>query len=416
MASGMGMKQRNSTFIVGGAFRTRGEKILVQRRSWEMLRIFSDHMASPIFGMQLDPNDETLEYQLPNSVRIVALPFVRGKAKLIKTALHRALTPEIKKTIADCYAVYLRQPLWECWDVFNYARSLKKKILVSYHGDWPDALKISEVAGAKHLINLALAHYIDHVFKVMARNSEVSFCVGKELQDKYGTLAKKSVLFANFLHSADDIAEPRPLNESPPYRILFVGHFEEYKGTKYLIRAAVLLKKQGLDLKLILVGTGSLEQDLRALARSEGIEENIEWLGYIQHGSELMDVYRRADVLVLPSIASEGTAKVLMEAMSQGVPVIATDVGSSRYLLGDGKYGIIVQPGDASAIARSIENTVRDFNLRESFISKGVALARFHTRERQEEVVRSMLERTVPDLLGTPDYMHDLSQESQREP
>ncbi len=392
------------TFIVGGAFRTQGDKVLVQKRSWEMLRIFSDHMASPIFGMHLDPADETLEYPLPDMVRIAELPLIHGKAKLIRTAFCKPLTPEIKKIVDNCYAVYLRQPLWECWNIFRYAISKKKKILVSFHGDWPDALKKSETTTVKHFLNLALAQYIHYTFKVMARQSEVVFCVGEALQKKYGTSAKNSVVFANFLHSADDIAIPRVLNELPPYRILFVGHFEEYKGTKYLIRAVALLKQQGFNLKLVLVGTGSLEHYLRALVRKEGIEDNVEWLGYIQHGKELMAVYRKAELFVLPSIASEGTAKVLMEAMSQGVPLIATDVGNTRHLLEDGKYGIIVPSADASAIANAIRSLLDNANLRGAFIKKGLELARLSTKDRQKEIVKIAIESAMPEILGVPKY------------
>ena len=370
-----------------------------------MLRILSDQMEAPVFGMHLQQDDETLEYELPDGVRIVPIPLVLGKKKGLNTALRRALSPEIKETIDRCSAVYLRQPLWECWDVFRYARSRGKRILVSYHGDWPDALRRSDATGLKRLFNLALALYVDHVFKVMARHCELAFCVGQDLQDKYGRLAKRSVVFANFLHSKDDIASPHALNESPPYRILFVGGFEEYKGVKYLIRAAGILEQKNLDFKLTLVGAGSLEQDLRAQVRSEGIDQHVEWPGYIQHGKELMEFYRQADLFVLPSIASEGTAKVLMEAMSQGVPVIATDAGGNSHFLEDGEYGVLTPSKDAIKMASAIQNLLGDTELRTAFIQKGSDLARSSTREKQKEIVKTALESAMPEIIGAPKYL-----------
>jgi glycosyltransferase involved in cell wall biosynthesis len=275
---------------------------------------------------------------------------------------------------------------------------------VSYHGDWPDALRKTEAGLAGRVINRGLAHYVHHVFAAMARSCEVAFCVGEALHRKYGRLARKSVVFANFLHSTADIATPRPPKTSRPYTILFVGGLEEYKGVKYLLKASALLKRQGLPFKLVLVGTGSLQKELQSIAKMEDIEETVEWLGYIQHGEELFRVYREADLFVLPSIASEGTPKVLMEAMSQGVPVLATDVGSSGDLLAHGKYGVVVQPRDVDALADAIRDLCEDAELRRALSSRGIHLAHLSTLERQMTTVKAALEESVPEILGVPGY------------
>lgn len=404
------MSRSHSTFIVGGAFRIKNGKRLVQKRSWEMLRIFSDHMANPIFGMLRNQDDETFEYPLPDSVRILEIPSFHGKAKLINMALGRGLTPEIEETVDACCAVYLRQPLWECFDVFRSARARGKKTLVSYHGDWPDALRKSEASMLQRPFNLCMAAFIHHHFMAMAKRSEAVFCVGEALHERYGRFARKSVVFANFLHSTRDIAEPRPLKTAPPYRILFVGGFEEYKGIRYLIRAAALLKKQGIDFILTLVGKGSLEQQLRDLSKTERIADSVEWRGYVQHGPELMDVYRQADVFVLPSIASEGTAKVLMEAMSQGVPVVATDVGNTKRMLGNGEYGVVIRPADASALAAAIHAMLNNAERRSLYVKKGIILARQSTKEKQAAIVGALLRSAVPECIGVPQYLASLNE------
>ena len=124
-----------------------------------------------------------------------------------------------------------------------------------------------------------------------------------------------------------DIARHPEIRTEPPYTVLFVGRFEEYKGIEYLIRAVSTLRAEGLDLKLTLVGSGPLENRLRSLAHSVCMERHIRFPGYVQEEGDLREFYRTADVFVLPSIASEGTPKVVMEAVSQGIPVVATDVG-----------------------------------------------------------------------------------------
>jgi glycosyltransferase involved in cell wall biosynthesis len=68
-------------------------------------------------------------------------------------------------------------------------------------------------------------------------------------------------------------------------------------------------------------------------------------------------VYTAADVFVLPSF-TEGHAKVLLEAMSCGVPCVASDVGGNRAAIADGRTGLLVDPADAGALADAIERLV----------------------------------------------------------
>lgn len=398
------MNETRSTFVVGGACRFKGGKTFVQKRSWEMLRIFSDHLASPVFGMQHAADDETLAYELPDSVEIVALSCRRGKGKAVSTLLGRTLSEEVRNAIDRCHAVYLRQPSWACCDVFSYARS-RKKVLASYHGDWADALRQAEGSLARRTLNRAASFFVDHTMRSIARESEILFCVGRRLREKYGHFAKNCIEFANFLHTRQDIASERDVRITPPYRLLFIGGLEEYKGVKYLLQAAGHLRTQGVDFQLTIVGTGSLESSLKELSEREGLGERVRFVGYIQHGAELLETYRQADLFVLPSIASEGTPKVLMEAMSQGTPVLASDVGSIRQLLDNGEYGLLVSPKDSRCLAGEIRRALETPVLRQSLAATGLALARASTRDRQEDIVRNALKKTIPQIMGTPPYL-----------
>lgn len=375
-----------------------------------MLRIFSDNISAPVFAMMEVPGNETLEYLLPSQVRVVSFPMVLGAKKIIDTCLGFGLTDEIRNVIDDCYAVYLRQPLWICWDVFKYALSRKKKIIASYHGDWVDYYRKKEVGLIKHCFWAGFSIYIDHILKTIARHSEVLFCVGKSLADRYGSLAKETIIFANFLHSMNDIVVPRALCSKPPYNVLYVGILEQMKGIKYLIKAIGVLKTKGFDIDLTIVGAGPLQKSLISAADSAGSAENVKFRQYIQYGKELMQVYHSSDIFVLPSISGEGTPKVLMEAMSQGIPVIATDVGSSRYLLENGKYGILVQPKDVSSIVSAIQKLIEDKNLRTRLVNEGLKLARSCTKEKQEEIVRNGLKGAIPEIVGVPVYLREIDE------
>jgi glycosyltransferase involved in cell wall biosynthesis len=361
-------------------------------------------MSNPIFGMAEQPGNSTFGHELLENLEIIRIP---SGTKVVDTWLNRRLTDELRSIIDNCYAVYLRLPLWSCWDVFMYARSKRKKIITSYHGDWTETYRKRQVNLPKRCILLAFSVYIDHIIKKIISNSETVFFVGPNLADIYGSFAKKKVVFANFLHSFDDIARPHEVCTKPPYKILYVGNLEERKGVEYLIKATGILNTKGFNVHLIIVGSGNLKNELRCLADSVGLNNRVKFLGYLQHGKELMDIYRSSDMFVLPSISSEGMPKVVMEAMTQGVPVVATDIGSTRYLLGDGRYGIVVPPADSQSIVAAVQRIIENLEFRTRLINEGLELARLSTREKQKEIIEKGLREAIPEIVGFPAYLRD---------
>jgi glycosyltransferase involved in cell wall biosynthesis len=369
-----------------------------------MLRLFTDHIANPVFGMAEQPGNKTLGSALPAKVKVVAIP---DGTRVFDTWLDRRLTDELQTVIDGCYAVYLRLPFWTCWDVFVYARSKRKKIITSYHGDWTETYRKRQANLPKRCILLAFSVYIDHIIKKIVSNSETVFFVGQKLADMYGSFAKKKVVFANFLHSLDDIAQPHEVCTKPPYKILYVGNLEERKGVKYLIEALAILRTKGISINLTLVGSGSLKGQLKSQVDFEGLSSQVKFLNYIQYGKKLMNIYRSSDVLVLPSISSEGVPKVAMEAMTQGIPVVATDIGSTRYLLGNGRYGIVMPPADSQSIAAAVQRIIENLEFRTRLINEGLELARLSTREKQKEIIEKGLREAIPEIVGFPAYLRD---------
>jgi glycosyltransferase involved in cell wall biosynthesis len=131
----------------------------------------------------------------------------------------------------------------------------------------------------------------------------------------------------------------------------------------------------GLAWKLIHIGGGELLPLLKKQARDLGLSDRIEWLGAQPHAT-VLDTYGRADLFVLASrIAAngdrDGLPNVLMEAQSQGVACISTHVSAVPELVVDGETGILVAPGDTSALARELENLITHPALRRRFGEAG---------------------------------------------
>jgi glycosyltransferase involved in cell wall biosynthesis len=141
-----------------------------------------------------------------------------------------------------------------------------------------------------------------------------------------------------------------------------VGRLSSEKGTSFFVEAAARLCREFTDLSFVQVGDGPLREVLEAQVRQLGIERQFIFAGQRQ---DMAQVYRSFDVFVLPSLM-EGMPMALLEAMSGGLPVVATSVGAVPGVLCGPDLGHLVPPGDSEALAAGIRPFVLDRAKRES--------------------------------------------------
>lgn len=140
--------------------------------------------------------------------------------------------------------------------------------------------------------------------------------------------------------------------------ILFVGRLIEIKGVEYLIRAMKEILKDIPDAKLMIIGDGENEKNLKNLSVNLGVEEKIDFIGKVPN--DKIPVYMKAaDVFVLPSL-SEGFPVTLLEAMAAGLPILATKVGGIPEIIKDEENGFLVQPANSSDIAKKVIDLLAD--------------------------------------------------------
>ena len=146
------------------------------------------------------------------------------------------------------------------------------------------------------------------------------------------------------------------------YDVLFVGGLSRRKGVNFLLEAISILKvKYNRSLKVAIVGDGPLRDELRKLCVKLKISNQVEFLGIQKNVNNFM---RSSKVFVLPS-RWEGFGLVIIEAMSNMLPVIATNVGPIPEIIENGKDGILVPPENPKALARAINNLLESEELRE---------------------------------------------------
>jgi glycosyltransferase involved in cell wall biosynthesis len=149
---------------------------------------------------------------------------------------------------------------------------------------------------------------------------------------------------------------PEPPRNAVP-RIGMVGRIARWKGQHVMLEAAALLRQRGKSVRWVVVGTAlfgeeEFEAELQRRTAELGLSDEIEWVGFSNRIPELM---RTFDVFVHTSISPEPFGQVVIEAMSEGVPVIGADAGGVREIVADGETGILTPPGDPVALAQAVE-------------------------------------------------------------
>ncbi len=206
--------------------------------------------------------------------------------------------------------------------------------------------------------------------------------------------------------SAGGDREPLPSSPGGDFSVLFVGRLVERKGVDILLRAAAQFSQsESARLGLVIVGDGPERHRLESLARELELDRWVEFKGRVGN-AELQRCYRSARVFVLPAIVdrrgdTEGLGVVLLEAMSYGIPVVASKTGGITDIVEDEINGLVVEPGDPAALAAALERLARDPALASRLGAAGrcTVESRFSWDaivERWEQLYSGLLDRESP--------------------
>jgi glycosyltransferase involved in cell wall biosynthesis len=183
--------------------------------------------------------------------------------------------------------------------------------------------------------------------------------------------------------------DPRP----EPGRVLYAGGITPGKRVLDLVEAASRVPEVSLRL------AGGAPEPAYATAvarriRTHDLEGRVALLGQLDTG-QMLDEYRRAAVLVLPS-AQETSPMVIAEAMAAGVPVVATRVGGVPHLVEDGRTGVLVTVGDIDALAQRLTELLGDERTRRSF----AAAARSRAEQFRVATVAARVRNVYEEAVG----------------
>ena len=154
----------------------------------------------------------------------------------------------------------------------------------------------------------------------------------------------------------------------------FIGSFYAYEGLDLAITAMPAVLAKNPKARLLLVGGGPQEQSLKQQVTLLGLEGKVIFTGRVPH-SEVGKYYSLVDLLVYPRKAMRLTNLVTplkpLEAMAQGKPVLASDVGGHKELISDNETGFLFKAGDSVELAERMADLLADENKLNSVLSNG---------------------------------------------
>lgn len=141
-------------------------------------------------------------------------------------------------------------------------------------------------------------------------------------------------------------------------KILFVGRFEPRKGLKYLLQAFPMVLREFPSAKLIIVGAGVLKRYYHTYVEKY-IKGHVIFVGYVSP-EDLPKYYASCDIFCSPATSQESFGIVLLEAMSSGKPIVASDNAGYKTVMQDGDEGVFCKTSDVQSLAEKVISLLKD--------------------------------------------------------
>ena len=294
----------------------------------------------------------------PGGATVVGLPALR--TPVLGTALFYSVAPVVALAIAAGRrqtAIVCQSP-YEGFGVLALRKllppRLRPPVQIELHGDWRTATRLYGssrrrfVSGAADRIGLWALRRADRVRPVS------EFLAKLARESGYRGPLDRFVAFSDYSTFLEHPLLPLPDGA----HALFVGALERSKGLDVLLDAWPEVLRSVPEARLTIVGSGSLESALNKRLFDTELDESVQMLAPMPR-PELRSLLDRSSCLVLPS-RSEGLARIVLETMARGRPVVATRVGGLVELVVDGRNGRLVAAEDPTALAAALVDVLRD--------------------------------------------------------
>jgi len=284
--------------------------------------------------------------------------------KIANTNITPSLPFRLLKNDVDVIHTHIPTPWSADWSAI-ISQIRKIPLIVTYHND---------IAG-NGFYHFVAAVYNRTVLHVVLKQARCIILTSPNFKSRFlDPYHGKIFIVPNSVDSSIFIPVSEPIIGDIFFLAVLDG-YHRYKGLDYLIAAVQHLSHEFPNIKLIVGGSGPMQEYYTNLSESLGVMDNISFVGYIPD-ENLAGYYNGCKLFVLPSTdpTREGFGIVLLEAMACGRPVISTKITGVANDITDRGAGIVVEPENAKALAQAIRTILLDNNLADKMGAAGRSL------------------------------------------
>lgn len=288
------------------------------------------YLISPLLRGGAQNRGKMLSF--PN-VKIVPLPFNGSYFGALKN--WKAYYKTLQQVCDKVDVVYCRVP-----DPFSWMPALlfKKKTIMHFVGDTIDATQHNEKWSWLKKKVMITGYLPDYWLTLQAAKRSKVYTNGHHLADKLKKHRIKAIPVISSTVSEKDLHDSfkaLPI-EKGIVNITYIGYVRFAKGMNCLMEFCKRLKNENIHFHFHLVGGGEMFDDVKAFIERAGLSDKVTMYGHIDDKANMNEILRNSDLFFFPSL-SEGSPRVVIEAMAQGTPVMSTPVGSLPTTFEDGK-------------------------------------------------------------------------------
>ncbi len=346
----------------GYVFRT--NYILKEQKKigWQTIHVTSPKHPSPTAAEEI--HDGKKFYRTFSNI-LIKLPMI-GEWFLMR-ALYRRLCEVIEKEKPDVLQAH--SPALNGLAAVWAGKKYNLPVLYEQRGLWEDAA-VSHGTTIEGSLKYKLSRFLE--IHVMSKATAVTcICEGlrKDLVARGVpiekiTLIPNAVDITNFQKTNNLNTELRTkLGLDGAVTLGFIGSFYNYEGLEILLESLPVILREVPNVKLLLVGGGPEDEDLKELTKLFGIQDNVMFTGRVPH-DKVQDYYNQVDIFVYPRKKMRLTDLVTplkpLEAMAQHKLVAASDIGGHNELIEDGKTGVLFKPDNSLALAKTVIDLLKN--------------------------------------------------------
>jgi glycosyltransferase involved in cell wall biosynthesis len=237
---------------------------------------------------------------------------------------------------------------------------------------------MAELALSKSLVNmfLMIPRYL------LARASTTNIAISNHVLRRQNLPNSKTIYYG--IEDRPFLTGREQKENSGTMCFAYVGRFSPEKGIPVFLKAISLLKNEGFDFKVKLVGDGTQRAEIEKILHSEAIADRVAMTGF-QRGDALSQVMEDVSAVVMPSVCEETAGLAAIEQMMRGRLVIASDIGGLAEVVGNA--GFLSPAGDAEALAECMKQVIQEPGLIETLgkIARARALDLFQSSRMVDE-------------------------------